>query len=244
MTATLQAPAAAWFAPREPGASRGPLSRRVAKVVGHLAKRDRRTMEAEVAKVQALSERLAALDDAALLPHLAQVRLAYRQARGSRVAGAPELTNALAAVAAAARRTTGLTPSFPQLLAALAMADNYAVQLAPGEGKTLAVAMAAVLGGWDGRPCHVVTANEYLAARDVELMRKLYTLCGCSASAVTRKWTASWWVRPTPATSFMRRRRSCWPTSCATSCSCAVRRRRCSAASGACAAAGRAARSR
>ncbi|RYY70108.1 MAG: hypothetical protein EOO24_50075, partial [Comamonadaceae bacterium] len=50
-----------------------------------------------------------------------------------------------------------------------------------------AVAMAAVLGGWDGRPCHVVTANEYLAARDVELMRKLYTLCGCSASAVTQE---------------------------------------------------------
>ncbi|MGV3569471.1 MAG: hypothetical protein ACO1PB_02650 [Ramlibacter sp.] len=187
MTATLPAPVAAWFAPREPGAPRGPLSRRLAKVAGHLARRDRRTMEAEVAKVQAMSERLAALDDAALLPHIAQVRMAYRQARSSRVAGAPELTAALAAVAAAARRTTGLTPSFPQLLAALAMADNYAVQLAPGEGKTLAVAMAAVLGGWDGRPCHVVTANEYLAARDVELMRKLYTLCGCSASAVTQE---------------------------------------------------------
>ena len=68
---------------------------------------------------------------------------------------------------------TGLTASFPQLLAALAMADGYAVQLAPGEGKTLAVAMAAVLQAWDARP-PVVAANDYLAARDAELMRPLY----------------------------------------------------------------------
>jgi preprotein translocase subunit SecA len=47
--------------------------------------------------------------------------------------------------------------------------------------------MAAVLQAWDGRPCHVVTANEYLAARDVELMRSLYDLCGCTAAAVTQE---------------------------------------------------------
>ncbi|RYY69248.1 MAG: hypothetical protein EOO24_51105, partial [Comamonadaceae bacterium] len=127
MDAMLSPPAAAmgtWFTPRDPAAPRGPLSRRLKRVAGHLARQDRRTMEAEVRRAQEASGQLAALDDAALLARIAKARLDYRQARSDRSAGAPELTTALAVVAEAARRTTGLTPSFPQLLAALAMADN------------------------------------------------------------------------------------------------------------------------
>ena len=79
----------------------------------------------------------------------------------------------------------GQRASFPQMLAAMAMTEGYLIQLAPGEGKTLAVAFAAVLIGWRGKPLHIVTANDYLAARDAELMSPLFNACGMTVKAIT-----------------------------------------------------------
>jgi preprotein translocase subunit SecA len=92
---------------------------------------------------------------------------------------------ALARVAQLACQHIGQRPSFPQLLAAITMTEGYLIQLAPGEGKTLAVAIAAVLQAWTGRPLHIVTANDYLAARDAELMQPLFAACGVTAAAIT-----------------------------------------------------------
>ena len=38
--------------------------------------------------------------------------------------------------------------------------------MATGEGKTLTAALAAVLAGWSGRPCHIITVNDYTRAHD------------------------------------------------------------------------------
>ena len=43
-------------------------------------------------------------------------------------------------------------------------------EMATGEGKTLTVGLAAVLAGLTGRPCHVLTVNDYLAERDANAM--------------------------------------------------------------------------
>ena len=40
------------------------------------------------------------------------------------------------------------------------------VEMATGEGKSLTAAVAGVLAGWSGQPCHLVTVNDYLAQRD------------------------------------------------------------------------------
>ncbi|PIQ56286.1 MAG: prepilin peptidase [Comamonadaceae bacterium CG12_big_fil_rev_8_21_14_0_65_59_15] len=92
---------------------------------------------------------------------------------------------ALLLVAQLACQHIGQRASFPQLLAAVTMTEGYLIQLAPGEGKTLAVAMAAVLQAWSGKPLHIVTANDYLAARDAELMQPLFAACGVSVTAIT-----------------------------------------------------------
>lgn len=91
---------------------------------------------------------------------------------------------ALRLVSQIACRHIGQRPSFPQLLAAVTMTEGYLIQLAPGEGKTLAVAMAAVLQAWSGKPLHIVTANDYLAARDAEVMTPLFAACGVSVAAI------------------------------------------------------------
>lgn len=92
---------------------------------------------------------------------------------------------ALMRVAQLACQHIGQRASFPQLLAAITMTEGYLIQLAPGEGKTLAVAMAAVLQAWSGKPLHIVTANDYLAARDAELMQPLFAACGVTVAAIT-----------------------------------------------------------
>jgi preprotein translocase subunit SecA len=93
--------------------------------------------------------------------------------------------HALMLVAQVACQKIGQRASFPQLLAAIAMTEGYLIQLAPGEGKTLAVAIAAVLQAWTGKPMHIITANDYLAARDAELMRPLFAACGVTVAAIT-----------------------------------------------------------
>lgn len=110
---------------------------------------------------------------------LAQERLKRdpQQAKG-------QLLEALALVGQAALRELGMQPYPVQLMGALALHHGWLAEMATGEGKTLTVALAAVLAGWSGRPCHVITANDYLAARDAQTMRRLFDACDVSVASV------------------------------------------------------------
>jgi preprotein translocase subunit SecA len=82
------------------------------------------------------------------------------------------------------QHTLGLTPRATQLLAARILLDNRLAEMATGEGKTLAAALAAATAALVGIPVHVVTANEYLAARDRDHLAPLYAALGLSAGCV------------------------------------------------------------
>jgi preprotein translocase subunit SecA len=56
--------------------------------------------------------------------------------------------------------------------------------MATGEGKSLTAALAAIVAGWSGKPCHVITVNDYLAERDPQKMRDLYEFCHVRAGFV------------------------------------------------------------
>jgi preprotein translocase subunit SecA len=47
-----------------------------------------------------------------------------------------------------------------------------------GEGKTLTATMAVYLNALTGKGVHVVTVNEYLAARDADWMGQIYRFLG------------------------------------------------------------------
>jgi preprotein translocase subunit SecA len=95
--------------------------------------------------------------------------------------------SALAAVREVALRRLGLFPFVEQLMGALALRRGYLAEMATGEGKTLTAALAAVLAGWTGKPCHVITVNDYLAERDAERMNAIFRFCGLHAGVVTGK---------------------------------------------------------
>src|ERR1700729_1075362 len=78
----------------------------------------------------------------------------------------------------AARRALGERPYDVQVLGALAMLSGLVAEMATGEGKTLAGALAAAGYALRGRSVHVMSVNDYLARRDAEWMRPVYDLLG------------------------------------------------------------------
>jgi preprotein translocase subunit SecA len=77
-------------------------------------------------------------------------------------------------------------PFDTQWLAARIMLDNRLAEMATGEGKTLAAGVCAATAALAGIPVHVVTANDYLVARDAALLEPLYRALGLSVGAVTQ----------------------------------------------------------
>jgi preprotein translocase subunit SecA len=97
---------------------------------------------------------------------------------------AADRVTALVALRELAFDTLGLRPYDVQLLAALCLDDGRIVQMQTGEGKTLAAALAAVLGAKRGRRVHILTFNDYLARRDAEWMGPLYAAAGLRVAAI------------------------------------------------------------
>ena len=61
---------------------------------------------------------------------------------------------------------------------------GYAVEMATGEGKTLAVTMPAFLNAIQHKGVHIQTANDYLSKRDCELTRPLYFFHGLTVDCI------------------------------------------------------------
>ena len=75
-------------------------------------------------------------------------------------------------------------PTEEQQLAAIHLFRGRVVQMDAGEGKTVAIAIAAACHAVLGRRVHVITANDYLAERDSALLEPVYRCLGLSTGAV------------------------------------------------------------
>jgi preprotein translocase subunit SecA len=95
------------------------------------------------------------------------------------------LPRALALLSQIAQETLGYSPYPVQRRGALVLALGGLAEMATGEGKTTVVALWAAIAGWSRKPCHIVTANDYLARRDAEVMAPFYTAVGLSVGSVT-----------------------------------------------------------
>ncbi len=122
------------------------------------------------------------VSDRRLKERLAEVAGHFRRIAKGRETDVDE---ALALLVEVAHRTLGLSPFIVQIWGAMALHDGYLIEMATGEGKSLTACLAAALAGWSGRPCHIVTVNDYLAGRDEEEMRAFYAYCGLTVGSVT-----------------------------------------------------------
>jgi preprotein translocase subunit SecA len=94
------------------------------------------------------------------------------------------LLHAFAIICEASFRSLEIRPYSVQILGALSMYHGFIVQMHTGEGKTITAGLTAVLYAWGGKPCHVVTSNDYLALRDSESLMSFYALCGLSVGFI------------------------------------------------------------
>ena len=71
-----------------------------------------------------------------------------------------------------------------QLTVGLLLSEKVAVEMNAGEGKTIAASFSAVAQALSDRTVHVITANEYLAARDRDWLAPVYESLGLSVGVV------------------------------------------------------------
>lgn len=86
--------------------------------------------------------------------------------------------DAFAVVREAAKRVLGLRHYDVQLIGGFVLYDGAIAQMYTGEGKTLVATLSSYLHALEGKGVHIVTANEYLARRDKELMGQIHEFLG------------------------------------------------------------------
>ena len=84
----------------------------------------------------------------------------------------------------AAKRNLGERPYDVQVLGSIVLHQGKIAELKTGEGKTLMVVAAAYLNAISGKGVHVVTVNDYLAERDADWMRPIFTYLGLTVGTI------------------------------------------------------------
>jgi preprotein translocase subunit SecA len=94
------------------------------------------------------------------------------------------LPEAFALAREASRRTLGERPYDVQLMGGISLHQGRIMEMKTGEGKTLSSVPAAYLNSLSGLGVHVVTVNDYLAERDSEWMKPVFSLLGISVGNI------------------------------------------------------------
>ena len=94
------------------------------------------------------------------------------------------MPEAFAAVREVARRVLGQRPYDVQIVGAGALHQGKVAEMKTGEGKTLVSTMPAYLNALGGAGVHLVTVNDYLAARDAEWMGAVHRFLGLQVGLV------------------------------------------------------------
>ena len=77
-----------------------------------------------------------------------------------------------------------MVPFDVQLIGGFALHSGRIAEMATGEGKTLVATLPVYLNALSGRGVHVVTVNDYLAARDGEWMGAVYKFLGLTVGCI------------------------------------------------------------
>jgi preprotein translocase subunit SecA len=101
------------------------------------------------------------------------------------------VARAFALIRELADRTVGLRHFDVQLLGGFVLLKGMLAEMETGEGKTLTATLAAGTAALAGIPVHIVTVNDYLAARDAEAMSPIYRALGLTVGTVLHGKTAT-----------------------------------------------------
>ncbi|MBU0673970.1 MAG: preprotein translocase subunit SecA [Proteobacteria bacterium] len=150
------------------------------KVFGSKNERVLKQIQPLVKAINDREEEIKGLDDQALAAKTVEFR--ERLTQGDTLDDL--LVEAFAVVREAAWRSVGMRPFDVQLVGGVVLHQGKIAEMKTGEGKTLVATMPIYLNALAGRGVHVVTVNDYLAARDSEWMGKVYTFLGMTTGVI------------------------------------------------------------
>ncbi len=141
-------------------------------------------------------------DVKALRPILAQVNAKEEWAKSLKAEEFPEQTKrfkeeiangkslddilpeAFALVREAAFRVRGERAFDVQVMGSINLHQGKITEMKTGEGKTLVAVAPSYLNSLTGKGVHVVTVNDYLAERDANTMRPVFSYLGCTVGSI------------------------------------------------------------
>lgn len=150
------------------------ISTLLTKIIGSRNDRTLKALRKIVKQINAMEPQFEALSDAELQAKTAE----YRQRLEQGETLEQLLPEAFATVREASKRVFGMRHFDVQLIGGMVLNSNRIAEMKTGEGKTLTATLPAYLNALSGRGVHVVTVNDYLAKRDAEANRPLFTFLG------------------------------------------------------------------
>ncbi|PIU17167.1 MAG: preprotein translocase subunit SecA, partial [Gallionellales bacterium CG08_land_8_20_14_0_20_59_87] len=156
------------------------ISRLLKSVFGSRNDRLLKQYRQTVARINTLESEITALSDEALQAKTPEFR--QRLAQGESLNDL--LPEAFAVVREGSRRVLQMRHFDVQLIGGMVLHYGKIAEMRTGEGKTLMATLAAYLNALSGKGVHVVTVNDYLAARDAEWMGRLYRFLGLSVGVI------------------------------------------------------------
>ncbi len=156
------------------------IGKLLTKVFGSSNERYLKQLKPIVSRINELEKDTLPLDDESL----AARTVAFKQRVANGEALDDLLPEAFAVVREAGKRVLGERHFDVQLLGGIVLHQGKIAEMKTGEGKTLTSTLAVYLNGLSGKGVHVVTVNDYLAARDSEWMGKIYRFLGMSCGKI------------------------------------------------------------
>lgn len=172
----------------------------VKKVIGTKNQREVARLRPLVAKVNEFEEKLRLISDEQLVAKTQEFR--DRLQKGETLDDL--LPEAFAVVKSACRRLTEsrrtvqvrgqgivweMVPFDVQLIGGMVLHQGKIAEMATGEGKTLVATLPCYLNALPGKGVHVVTVNDYLAARDSEWVGEVYKFLGLTVGCIQHDQT-------------------------------------------------------
>ena len=133
-----------------------------------------------VDRINALEPQMQALSDAELAAQTDKFRALL--AEGKTLDDI--LPEAFATVREASVRVLGMRHFDVQMVGGIVLHRGEIAEMRTGEGKTLVATLATYLNAIEGKGVHVVTVNDYLAARDSEWMGRLHKFLGLTVGVI------------------------------------------------------------
>lgn len=156
------------------------LNTLVKKIFGSRNERILQRMRKTVTLINNLEPALQALSDA----ELANKTTAFKASLEKGASIDSLLPEAFAVVREVARRTLGLRHFDVQLMGGMVLHEGKIAEMRTGEGKTLCSTLPAYLNALSGHGVHIVTVNDYLAKRDSEWMRPIFSFLGLTVGVI------------------------------------------------------------